>query len=144
MIEAGHCLAHILVNRNFWPGPADSLPPLFTWFHKNGGKDIVPTYKVWNCRKDFNNYDLTLLWTFYHLLHILQSCPPEDGTICIVTYQLVFKGGHLVRYPWSVLSDWAWYRNFQYRTERAESDIISDIGIKFYPICDIWHPILNR
>ncbi len=45
--------------------------------------------------------------------------------------------GHLVRYPWSAISDWAWYRNFQYRTERAESNIISDIGIKFYPISDI-------
>jgi hypothetical protein len=49
-------------------------------------------------------------------------------------------GGHLVRYLWSAISDWAWYRNFRYRTERAESDIISDIGIKFYPISDIRHP----
>ncbi len=46
-------------------------------------------------------------------------------------------GGHLVRYPWSAISDWAWYQNFRYRTERVESDIISDIGIKFYPISDI-------
>jgi hypothetical protein len=36
-------------------------------------------------------------------------------------------GGHLVRY----------------RTERTESDIISDIGIKFYPISDIRHQLLN-
>ncbi len=53
-------------------------------------------------------------------------------------------GGHLVRYPWSAISDWAWYRNFWYRTERAESDIISDIGIKFYPISDIRHPHHTR
>jgi hypothetical protein len=48
-------------------------------------------------------------------------------------------GGHLVRYPWSAISDWAWYRNYRYRTERAESDIISDIGWSFirYPISDI-------
>ncbi len=46
-------------------------------------------------------------------------------------------GGHLVRYPWSAISDWAWYRNFRYRTERAESDILSDIGINFYLISDI-------
>ncbi len=26
-------------------------------------------------------------------------------------------GGHSVRYPWSVISDWAWYRNVLYRTE---------------------------
>ncbi len=50
-------------------------------------------------------------------------------------------GGHLVRYPWSAIPDWAWYRNFRYWTETAKSDIISDIRIKFYPICDIRHPL---
>ncbi len=39
---------------------------------------------------------------------------------------LVGIGGHLVRYPWSAISDWAWYRDFRCRTERAKSDIISD------------------
>jgi hypothetical protein len=34
--------------------------------------------------------------------------------------------GHLVRYPWSAISDWAWYRNFRYRTERVESNILSN------------------
>ncbi len=29
-------------------------------------------------------------------------------------------------------------------TERAKSDIISDIGIKFYPISNIWHPLLLK
>jgi hypothetical protein len=53
--------------------------------------------------------------------------------------KVVDIGGHLVRYPWSAILDWAWYRNFQYRTERAESDIISDIRIKFYPISVIRH-----
>ncbi len=53
-------------------------------------------------------------------------------------------GGHLVRYSWSVISDWAWYGNFRYRTERAESDIISDIGMKFYPVSDIRHSSYNR
>jgi hypothetical protein len=53
--------------------------------------------------------------------------------------QVMTIGGHLVRYLWSAISDWAWYWNFRYRTKRAESDIISDIGIKFiqYPISDI-------
>ncbi len=46
-------------------------------------------------------------------------------------------GGHLVPNPWSVISDWAWYWNVRYRTERTESDILSDIGIKFYPKSDI-------
>ncbi len=46
-------------------------------------------------------------------------------------------GRHLVQHPWSAISVWAWYRNLQYRTERVESDIISDIRIKFYPISDI-------
>ncbi len=54
------------------------------------------------------------------------------------SYVLII-GGHLVRYPWSAISDWAWYRNFRYRIERAESDIISDIGINFYPISYIRH-----
>ncbi len=26
-------------------------------------------------------------------------------------------GGHSVRYPWSAISDWAWYLNVRYRTE---------------------------
>ncbi len=53
---------------------------------------------------------------------------------------IISIGGHLLRYPWSAISDWAWYRNFRYRTEESESDIISDIGINFYPISDIRHP----
>ncbi len=53
-------------------------------------------------------------------------------------------GGHLVRYPWSAISDWDWHRNFRYRTEGVEFDIISDIGIKFYPISDIRHPISHK
>ncbi len=46
-------------------------------------------------------------------------------------------GGHLLRYPWSAILDWAWYWNFDSGLKRAESDIISDIGINFYPISDI-------
>ncbi len=53
-------------------------------------------------------------------------------------------GGHLVWYPWSAISDWAWYRNFRYRTERVESNIISDVGINFYPISNIRHLKASR
>ncbi len=64
------------------------------------------------------------------------------GVVRITKYSIVYIcisiGGHLVRYPWSAISDWAWYQ-----TERAESDIISDIRIMFYPISDIRHLGLN-
>jgi hypothetical protein len=29
-------------------------------------------------------------------------------------------GGHSLRYPWSAISDWAWYRNVRYRTEELK------------------------
>jgi hypothetical protein len=50
-------------------------------------------------------------------------------------------GGHSDQYPWSVISDWAWYQNLDNGLKRAKSDIISDIGINFYPISDI--PLLS-
>ncbi len=48
-------------------------------------------------------------------------------------------GGYSVRYPWSAISDWAWYRNVRYRTEehRVRQYCISDIGINFCTISDI-------
>ncbi len=44
-------------------------------------------------------------------------------------------GGHSVRYPWSAISDWAWYRNVRYLTEvrrvryyiRYRNKLLSDI-----------------
>jgi hypothetical protein len=42
--------------------------------------------------------------------------------------QLYISSAHRwALYPWSAISDWAWYQNFRYWTERAESNIISDI-----------------
>ncbi len=47
-------------------------------------------------------------------------------------------GGHLLRYPWSATSDWAWYWNFRYQTE--------DSGVRHYIrywnklLSDIRHP----
>ncbi len=29
-------------------------------------------------------------------------------------------GGHSLRYPWSAISDWAWYRNVRYWTEELK------------------------
>ncbi len=48
--------------------------------------------------------------------------------------------------PISVISDigLSLISELRYRTERAESDIMSDIGIKFYLISDLQHPHLNR
>ncbi len=52
----------------------------------------------------------------------------------VILHSVVFIGGHLLLYPWSAISDWAWYQSFRYRTEKSGSDIIPDIGINFYPI----------
>jgi hypothetical protein len=57
--------------------------------------------------------------------------------IQLLILQGTIIGGHLVRYPWSMISDWTCYRNLRYWTERKESNIISDIGINFYPISNI-------
>ncbi len=49
-------------------------------------------------------------------------------------------GGHLVRYPWSVTSDWAWYRILWYQTEgrsptlyRYRNEVLSDIQYPTFP-----------
>ncbi len=78
---------------------------------------------------------------FFEYIRINYALWLSQATRKFAHYSLAYVliGGHLVRYPWSAISDWAWYRNFRYRTERAESDIISDIGIDFYPISDIRH-----
>ncbi len=46
-------------------------------------------------------------------------------------------GGHLLWYPWSAISDWAWYRNFRYRTE--ESGVQHYIGYRNKLLSDIWY-----
>ncbi len=91
-------------------------------------RDGVPLkFKKQTWRQYSSSIRIVWAW-FWPLLNLAgQYLQPRPPTI----------GGHLVRYPWSAILDWAWYRNFRYRSERAESDIITDIGIKFYPISDI-------
>jgi hypothetical protein len=67
----------------------------------------------------------------------------SKGKCMYINWYMFTIGGHLVRYPWSAISDWAWYRNFRYRTERVEPDIKSDIRIKFYPILKIRHTCIQ-
>ncbi len=47
-------------------------------------------------------------------------------------------GGHSVRYPWSAISDWAWYRNVRYRTE--ERRVRHYIGYQNKLLSDIRYP----
>jgi hypothetical protein len=53
----------------------------------------------------------------------------------LVFMKIFVIGGHLLRYPWSAISDWAWYRNFRYRTE--ESRIRHYIGYRNKLLSDI-------
>ncbi len=59
------------------------------------------------------------------------------GSVCFCILTM-FIGGHLVRYPWSVISDWAGYRNFRYRTE--ESRVRHYIGYRNKLFSDIQYP----
>jgi hypothetical protein len=54
----------------------------------------------------------------------------------------VIIGGHLLRYPWSAILDWAWYRNFQYQTE--ESGVWHYIGYRNKRLSDIRYPTSNN
>jgi hypothetical protein len=47
-------------------------------------------------------------------------------------------GGHSVRYPWSAISDWAWYRNVRYRTEVRR--VWHHIGYRNKLLSDIRYP----
>ncbi len=71
-------------------------------------------------------------------LHLLYS-----GCRVLWMYRKTTMGGHLLRYPWSAISDWAWYRTFQYRTE--ERGVRHYIGYRNklfrYPISDILYSI---
>jgi hypothetical protein len=74
---------------------------------------------------------------------ILMSVRPEQPLAWVSILSIsncisLTIGGHLVRYPWSAISDWAWYRNFWYRTERA-SLTLYQIWNKI--LSNIWHPI---
>ncbi len=52
--------------------------------------------------------------------------------------KLTVIGGHSVRYPWSAISDWAWYRNVRYRTE--EHRVRHYIGYRNNLFSDIRYP----
>ncbi len=61
----------------------------------------------------------------------------------VTTERLLLSiGGHLLRYPWSAISDWAWYRNFRYRTE--ESGVRHYIGYRNKLLSDIRHPKIHK
>jgi hypothetical protein len=50
-------------------------------------------------------------------------------------------GGHSLRYPWSAISDWAWYRKVRYRTE--ELNVRHYIGYRNKHLSNIRYPILQ-
>ncbi len=52
----------------------------------------------------------------------ISSCQYHSSAHCVRSvslqnYRDTGIGGHLLRHPWSEISDWAWYQNFRYRTE---------------------------
>ncbi len=49
-------------------------------------------------------------------------------------------GRHLLRYPWSAISDWAWNRNLQYQTE--ESGVRHYIGYRNKLLSYIQHSVV--
>jgi hypothetical protein len=49
-------------------------------------------------------------------------------------------GGHSLRYPWSAISDWAWYRKVRYRTE--ELNVRHYIGYRNKLLSNIRYPTL--
>ncbi len=59
------------------------------------------------------------------------------GTLAYVIY-VYGIGGHLLRYPWSAISDWAWYRNFRYQTQ--ESGVRHYIGYRNKLFSNIRYP----
>ncbi len=84
-----------------------------------------------------------------------KKCPNNCGSILLNPdikififprqHKVVTIGGHSVRYPWSAVSDWAWYRNVRYRTEerrvrhyiRYWNELLSDIR---YPTSTFVNP----
>jgi hypothetical protein len=47
-------------------------------------------------------------------------------------------GWHSVRYPWSAILDWAWYRNVRYQTEVRK--VRHYVGYRNKLLSDIWYP----
>jgi hypothetical protein len=88
---------------------------------------MVPCFQTWIF---FNKR-----WIICHLQSFTKRSLKVIFLLSRKNYPVII-GGHLVRYPWSAISDWAWYRNIRYWTERAEFDIISDMEECFilYPI----------
>ncbi len=66
----------------------------------------VNTGTIENKRAIYNNYRPT-----FHI--------PSPHPSCDTPNLLLIIGGHLLRNLWSAISDWAWYRNFRYRTEES-------------------------
>jgi hypothetical protein len=58
--------------------------------------------------------------------------------IYLIPSLLIPIGGHSVRYPWSAISDWAWYRNVRYQTD--ERRVRYYIGYRNKPLSDIQYP----
>ncbi len=71
--------------------------------------------------KYFSNYTPLLIWRLGFL-------------------ELTIIGGHSLRYPWSAISDWAWYRNVRYRTEDLK--VRHYIGYRNKLLSDIRYPTL--
>ncbi len=67
-----------------------------------------------------------------------------SSTAVQVRWTTVVKtiGGHLLRYAWSAISDWAWYWNFRYRTEK--SGVRHYIGYRKKLLSDIQHPKIHK
>jgi hypothetical protein len=51
---------------------------------------------------------------------------------------MITIGGHSLWYPWSAISDWAWYRNVRYRTE--ELKVQHYVGYRNKLLSDIRYP----
>ncbi len=66
------------------------------------------------------------------------SCPYSQQKNLERHYGEVLNiGGHSDRYPWSSISDWAWYRNVRYRTEVRR--VRHYIGYWNKLLSDIWY-----
>ncbi len=73
-------------------------------------------------------------WSTY-LMPVFESIMLYNSKIKCV---LITIGGHSLRYPWSAISDWAWYRNVRYRTE--ELKVRHYIGYRNKLLSDIRYP----
>ncbi len=123
----------------FQPIGRQVSPSLGQTFPGTGSKERLANSRIPGgnpCRKSGWDFVMTTCCLgFCPMLMQIISTSSNTGN-----YKLTCIGGHLVRYPWSAISDWACYWTPQYWAERAES---SDIGIKFYLISNIQHSNLN-